>query len=118
LRSYLKLQGNLDDPYRRTAVMAPVVSRAVKLLNEQVAAVHIQVILRQLISTFDELRELRAFAPPGQRSLVSCAQRRGRSLFEAATARGSISWIVEAASRTSERWSGGFRTQLATGGLS
>ena len=116
LRSYLVQQGDLADLHHRTDSLKPVIDHAVTVLNGQVARVHIEVIMRQLVDTFAQLDELRDSVPPGQKSLVACAQRRGRSYFEAATARGNLDWILRPTrAGKAELSPGGLRTKLVVG---
>lgn len=104
----------LTDPKTRSGVLAPVVSHAVKTLKGDVDAVHVKVLLRQLLDTWFKLDDLREAAPEGQASLVALAQRRGRSGFELATSRGRISWLLMA---DPDESSGGVRSSLVAGNL-
>jgi len=84
----------MDSPAGLLSVMEPVLKHADDILDGKVARVHLAVILRQLLDAFRERDRLKAGAPSGQRSLLACAQRRGRSAFEVATSRGSLVWLM------------------------
>jgi hypothetical protein len=117
LRAWLRANPGLAEPEERAALLAPVVKRAVDILNGAVDKVHIEVIMRQLMDTDQMLSKdpdrggSQAFT-----SLAQHAEVRGRGGLERASARGSIRHVIVEAVSTGET-TGSLRTQLITGGL-
>lgn len=109
LRRFLDDAGDLSDPQRCLTVFEPVLRYADEVLQGRVARVHLAVILRQLLDTH---RDMPMGGPSGHRSLIACAQRRGRSAFEVATQRGSVTWLFE-----DNLGRGGLRTKLVAGSV-
>ena len=101
-----------DDPRYRLEVLRPVVGEVVAMLEGRVDAVHVEVLLRQLLDVF--LQQGRVSA--------NSAEGFGRTAVERATARGSISHLIERAQQVAEQEQaavtapvGGFRLRLAAG---
>ncbi|MDR1189701.1 MAG: hypothetical protein LBK95_19990 [Bifidobacteriaceae bacterium] len=117
LREYLQQGADLADPQLRADYLQPIAEHASALLKGEIHPVHVHLMLRQLVDTFLELDRLRETAPAGQRSLIACAQARGRSAFEAATSRGNLTWLLNALGEEPRRL-GGPRTRLAAGAVS
>ena len=117
LHAWLLSQSGLGKPDQRSALLEPVVTRAVNILNGAVDRIHVEVIMRQLIDTAEMLS--REPDPEGAgpfTSLAQSAEARGRSGLERATGRGNIRHVIAAAVSTAET-PGSLRTLLVSGGL-
>lgn len=114
LAGYLKDQyaaGLMLGPQSVEDLLRPISEHAYTLLDGKVARVHIDIVLRQLLDTYREFGDLKAQGIVGQKGLVGWAQRRGRSRFEAATARGNVTWLL----LNGDVDQGGTRTRLVAG---